>query len=76
MRFGTEDVLVNAIEKVQDACSTNQMMHLSHCFTDDPDHLAVVASFTVCSDEVAKELHAALDAATAEFFQARHIHIR
>jgi hypothetical protein len=76
MKFGAEDDLVNAIEKVQDACQSNQMIHLSHCFTNDPDHLAVVASFTVCSDDIAKELHAVLDAATAEFFQTQHIHIR
>jgi hypothetical protein len=76
MEFGTEEVLVNAIELVQDACRNNQTMHLSHCFTDDPDHPGVVASFTVCPEEFAKELHATLDATTAEFFQARHIHIR
>lgn len=76
MNGGTENVLVNAIQKVQTACISHQLMYMSHCFTDDPLHSAVVACFSVCPDEIAKELHAKLDATVAAFMAAHGIHIK
>jgi hypothetical protein len=73
---GTEGILMQAIQRVQAACISNQMMHLSHCFVDDPDYLAVVACFSVCPDNLAKDLHAKLDATAAEFYAKHGLHIR
>jgi hypothetical protein len=76
MNVGTESTLMNAVQMVQTACLNNQMMHISHGFMNDPDHLAVVASFTVCPDDIAKELRTLLDATTREFLAAHDIRIQ
>lgn len=73
MKVNTEDTLVEAIQRVQTACASNQVMHLSHCFTGDPDHLAVVACYTVCPDDIAKDLHTELDATVAKFLAKHNI---
>jgi hypothetical protein len=72
----TEDVLMNSIQKIQTACISNQQLYMSHCLTNDPKHPAVVACFCVCPDNIAKELHALLDATAAEFFAEHGIHIQ
>jgi hypothetical protein len=69
--FSTEEVLQEDIRTVTDMCLRNQMIHLSRCFTGDPDHFAVVTASVTCPDTVAAELHALLDA-TVRAFMTEH----
>jgi pantothenate kinase type III len=67
----TEAVLREDILTVQAACVSNQMLHLSRCFTNSPGQSGVVTTSVTCPDGIAKELKARLDQ-TVEVFFAEH----
>jgi hypothetical protein len=69
MKGKAEEALLNAIEKVQEACITRQSMHRNQLFTGDPGCHGGVAYFAVCPDSVAKELHSFIDSRMEEFWR-------
>lgn len=72
-RLSTEDVLVDDIRRVQTACISNQILHLSRCFTGSPGQSAVVTISVTCPDDIAREMHARLDATVRAFFAEQDI---
>jgi hypothetical protein len=67
-RLSTEKVLAEDIRRVQTACISNQILHLSRSFTSSPGHSAVVTTYVTCPDDIARDLHARLDATVRAFF--------
>jgi hypothetical protein len=72
--FTTEEVLQGDLRTVQTACITNQILHLSRCFTGAPGHSGVVTTSVTCPDDLALELHVRLDALVQAFFAEHDIH--
>ena len=71
--LSTEEVLVDDIRRVQTACISNQILHLSRCFTGSPGQSAVVTTSVTCPDDIAREMHARLDATVRAFFTEQDI---
>jgi hypothetical protein len=67
-RMSTEKVLADDIRRVQTACISNHVLHLSRCFTGAVGQSAVVTTFVTCPDDIAKEMHTRLDATVRAFF--------
>jgi hypothetical protein len=68
--WNTEKTLNEAISKVKSACIAKRIYHLSHKFADDPKgYFALVTTFVVCPDELARGLHAKLDQAVGEYMK-------
>jgi hypothetical protein len=72
-RLSTEEVLVDDIRRVQTACISNQILHLSRCFTGATGQSAVVTASVTCPDDIAREMHARLDATVRAFFAEQGI---
>ncbi len=59
--------IVEMIHEVQAASCQGRVLHITKSFTDaPPPDLGVVACLVTCPDEVAKQLHAAIDALVNE----------
>ncbi|MFL6303215.1 MAG: hypothetical protein ACJ72H_06700 [Candidatus Sulfotelmatobacter sp.] len=67
-RLSKEEVLVDDIRRVQTACISNQILHLSRCFTGSTGQSAVVTTSVTYPDDIAREMHARLDATVGAFF--------
>lgn len=72
-RLSTEEVLVDDVRRVQAACISNQILHLSRCFTGSPGQSAVVTTSVTCPDDIAREMHTRLDATVRAFFTEEDI---
>ncbi len=62
----TESYLQENILTVQRACINNQVLHLSQHFVDSPGQSGVVVCYVTCPDEVAIEIHEAIDRTVKE----------
>ena len=67
-----ENNFVDAVDRVQEACRSNQQLFMSQVHTDAPSGLGVVSCFAVLHDELATELRNKLDNAIQEFLREHH----